>query len=275
MRELSGDEGGAQIAWLVGDDLPAGGGIPGGCGFDLESGWDASAWVLNAVYENPEMPDMTHHELHRQAIELGLREPTMVGEINLDEVTVTTGQTLGFAERPGRGWRRLRWTDIGGRSGFEFWAVSGRWPDLHYTPQDEWDDPAVFPPASGPRIGPTGQSSWPVTLLPPTEGSLDEDSLHALIDLLGRHTCPAALALCDFYFGCPPLRDGPRMFTGHLDEVQPLVDDFGYTPNNIWPADRSWLVYTDHDLSATRVSGSAELITALTTADGLDAVLCG
>jgi hypothetical protein len=90
-----------------------------------------------------------------------------------------------------------------------------------------------------------------------------------------RHTCPAALALCDFYFGCPPLRDGPRMFTGHLDEVQPLVDDFGYTPNNIWPADRSWLVYTDHDLSATRVSGSAELITALTTADGLDAVLCG
>ena len=64
------------------------------------------AWVLNAVYENPEMPDMTHHELHRQAIELGLREPTMVGEINLDELTVTTGQTLGFAERPDGSWRR-------------------------------------------------------------------------------------------------------------------------------------------------------------------------
>ena len=145
----------------------------------------------------------------------------------------------------------MRWTDIGRRPGFEFWAVSGRWPDLHYTPQDEWEDPAIFPPASGPRIGPTEQSSWPVTLLPPTEGSLDEDSLHALMDVLARHTSPAALGFCDFYFGCPPLRDGPRMFTGPVNDVRSLVDELGYSPNNIWPADRSWLVYTDHDLSAT------------------------
>jgi len=55
-------------------------------------GWDASLWILNAVYENPEMPaDMTHHEVHRQAIDLGLRQPTVVGDVNLDELTVTTG----------------------------------------------------------------------------------------------------------------------------------------------------------------------------------------
>jgi len=114
-----------------------------------------------------------------------------------------------------------------------------------------------------------------VTLLPPAAGSLDEESLRALVAVLSRHTPPAALAHCDFFFGCPPLYDGPRMFTGHLREVRSLVDDTGYTPNNFWPADRSWLVYTDHDLCATRVSGSIELIAALRAADGLDSVLCG
>lgn len=276
MRALSDGEARPRIAWLAGEDLPADRGIPGGTGFDPVTGWDASLWVLNAVYENPEMPaDMTHHELHQRAIELGLRQPTMVGEVNLDELAVTTGQSLGFAELPGRSWRRLRWAEVGKRAGFGFWAVSGRWPDLHYIPQEQWDDPAVIPPASGPRIGPTEQSSWPVALLPPTEGSLDEESLQALIRVLSHHTPAAALAHCDFYFGCPPLRDGPRMFTGHLHEVRSLIDENGFTPNNLWPADRSWLVYTDYDLCATRVSGSAKLMAALTAADGIDSVLCG
>jgi hypothetical protein len=112
VRDLSDDEGGSRIAWLAREDLPAGGGIPGGCGFDLETGWAASLWVLNAVYENPEMPpDMTHHELHQKVIELGVREPTVVNGVNLDELTVTTGQSLGFVELPGEPWRRVRWAD--------------------------------------------------------------------------------------------------------------------------------------------------------------------
>jgi hypothetical protein len=276
VRDLSDDEGRSRIAWLAGDYLPAGGGIPGGCGFDLETGWAASLWVLNAVYENPEMPpDMTHHELHQRAIELGLREPTVVNGVNLDELMVTTGQSLGFVELPGGSWRRVRWAEVGRRADFEFWAVSGRWPNQRYVPQEQWDDPAVLPPGSDPRIGPTEQSSWPVALLPPAQGSLDEESLQALVAVLSRHTPPAALAHCDFFFGCPPLCEGRRMFSGHLREVRSLVDDTGYTPNNFWPADRSWLVYTDHDLCATRVSGSIELIAALTAADGLDSVLCG
>lgn len=276
VHDLSDDEARPRISWLAGADLPEDRGIPGGTGFDLTTGWDASLWVLNAVYENPELPaDLTHHEVHQRAIDMGLRQPTMVGEVNLDELTVTTGQSLGFAELPGGLWRRLRWEEVGRRPGFGFWAVSGRWPDLHYTLQEQWDDPAVMPLASGPRIGPTEQSSWPVALLPPAEGSLDEESLQALITMLSRHTPPMALAHCDFYFGCPPLRDGPRMFTGHLHEVRSLAGNIGYTPNNMWPADRSWLVYTDYDLCATRVSGSATLIAALAAADNLDSVLCG
>jgi hypothetical protein len=275
VRDLSDGEARPRISWLAGEDLSADHGIPGGTGFDLVSGWEASLWVLNAVYENPEMPvDMTHHDVHQRAMEMGLRQPTMVGEVNLDELTITTGQSLGFAQRPGGSWRRLRWAEVGRRPGFGFWAVSGRWPDLQYTPQQHWEDPAVIPPASGPRIGPTEQSSWPIALLPPTEGSLDEESLHALIAVLNDHTAPTMLAHCDFYFGCPPLRDGPRMFTGHLKDLRSLVDDLGYTPNNMWAADRSWLVYTDYDLCSTRVSGSAKLIAALSAADTLDSVRC-
>jgi len=35
------------------------------------------------------------------------------------------------------------------------------------------------------------------------------------------------------------------------------------TPSNLWPDDRSWFVYTDADLMATKVKGSAALIAAL------------
>jgi hypothetical protein len=47
-----------------------------------------------------------------------------------------------------------------------------------------------------------------------------------------------------------------------------------FTPNNIWPADRSWFIYTDSDLLATRISGSTELIAALRADDDLDTVRC-
>jgi hypothetical protein len=60
VRALGDGEASPRIAWLACEDLPADRGIPGGTGFDLVAGWEASLWVLNAVYENPEMPtDMT------------------------------------------------------------------------------------------------------------------------------------------------------------------------------------------------------------------------
>ncbi len=74
------------------------------------------------------------------------------------------------------------------RVGFEFWAVTGRWPHLSFTPQAHWDDPTVMPAASRPRVGLTHGRSWPVNILPPTEGSLDEESLLAIITVLSHHT---------------------------------------------------------------------------------------
>ncbi|OHU31655.1 hypothetical protein BKG76_00080 [Mycobacteroides franklinii] len=277
MIELDDAAAGTRISWIARDDMPADGGCPGGTGFDPAEGWAASVWVLNAIYENPELSDaITHHELHHRAIELGLREPTMVGEMNLDENTITTGHSLGFAERPGAPWRRVRWAGLGRRDGFGFWAVSGRWPDLHYTPQEHWDDPVTIPAASWPRIDTVGQSSWPANMLPPAEGALDEQSLQALTTVLGEYTADDAITQCDFYFGCPPfMREGPKIFTGHLEELRSLVNEVDFTPSNFWPANRSWFVYTDYDLWATRVSGSPDLIDALMKSEDLDTVRCG
>jgi hypothetical protein len=52
---------------------------------------------------------------------------------------------------------------------------------------------------------------------------------------------------------------------GSLMEAAGLVEGRGLTstPSNLWPNDRSWFVYTDADLMATKVSGSAALIATL------------
>jgi hypothetical protein len=35
------------------------------------------------------------------------------------------------------------------------------------------------------------------------------------------------------------------------------------TPDNVWPADRSWLLTTDWDLWGTRVAGSPDVVASL------------
>jgi hypothetical protein len=66
----------------------------------------------------------------------------------------------------------------------------------------------------------------------------------------------------------------PHKFQGTLAEAITQYDDQSQrgAPNNIWPTDRSWLVYTDCDLWATKVSGSADLITSLLIDDDLETV---
>lgn len=267
--------------WLAGDEWPAVyGSGPGATGYDPDDVGDAAVWVLHAVYERLDMPPgMTHHELHHQAIAAGLREPLIVGDVDLDDVTITTGQTLGFQERPPAGWSRVSWRAVGDRDGFEFWAIDGRWPKLHYTPRSQWTDPDVIPADAGPRLGLTADDSWPVSILPPPQGSLDEESLLALIDVLGASTDPEALRDCAAYYGpVAYMGEGATVYAGELTGLPALVTSHqgaALTPNNVWPADQSWLVYTDYDLEATRVRGPSSLIDALCADDRLDIVRCG
>lgn len=276
MRTLEADESAHRMRWLCDDTWPP---KDGSTGFDPTGPWPAAAWVLNAMYERDDMPaDLTHHELHQQAIAAGLEEPAIVGGVNLDEATVTTGVGLGFAEKPPPPWRRLTWSDLGNRDGFVFWAVDGVYPELRFTPQADWDDPAVIPAGSWPLVRPTELPSWPVCFLPPAEGSLDAESLDGLIAVLRQLTAPEALADCGFYYGPVAfMREGATVYAGDLRDLPSLVRSqrgTQLTPNNVWPADHTWLIYTDYDLCATRVSGSYELVDALCEHRDLDTVRC-
>lgn len=276
LRELDADESARRTRWLCGDSWPP---TEGHTGFDRIAGWPAAAWILNAVYERDDIPaGLTHQDLRQSSIDAGIQSPTMINGVNLDEVAVTTGMTLGFAERPPMPWRRLSWADLGGRDGFGSWAVDGEWPQLRYRAHGDWGDPAVMPADSWPRLGPDGHSSWPVNLLPPTEGSLDEASLLALITVLARHTTDENVRECLFYYGSVPFMvQGATVYSGDLFDLLPLIRSqrgTRLTPSNFWPSDHSWFVYTDYDLWATRVSGSQALIDALTEDGELDTIRC-
>ena len=264
------------MRWLCGDTWPPDTGF---LGFDPAGPWPAAAWVLNAIYQRDDMPaNLTHHEQHQQAIAAGLKQPAIVGGVNLDEASIVTGGDLGFAERPPAPWRRLTWSELGRREGFGFWGVDRQRHKLRFRPQADWEDPCLMPAAAWPAVGPAEQLSWPVSLLPPTEGSLDAESLDGLIAVLARHTAAQALADCGFYYGAVAFtREGATVFAGDLRDLPTLVRSARgqqLTPNNIWPTDHSWLTYTDYDLNATRVSGSPELIEALCGHKDLDTVRC-
>lgn len=141
-------------------------------GYDVLGQWETSTRVLHPMYENPEAPEeLSHADLRSGAIRAGKMQPALIGGVDLDERTTTTGVTLGRSDAPGPPWRRLRWSELAARE----------------------DQPLA--------LGEIG-------------------SLYDHADVTG-------------------------------------------SPSNIWPEDRSWVVWTDHDLWGTRVRGSASLIQAL------------
>jgi hypothetical protein len=80
-------------------------------GYDT-TGWDASTRILHAVYKNPSLTGPgTHDDLHRRRLIAGDTAPVIIGEVDLDEATTVTGTQLGFVIRPGKPWRRVRWTE--------------------------------------------------------------------------------------------------------------------------------------------------------------------
>lgn len=142
-----------QLQWLVssaGEEEVA--------GYDL-NGWSASTWILHAMYEDPALRGLgTHDDLHNRRLDAGDIAPLIIGDVNLEEGTTITGTALGFVIRPGHEWLRVSWMDYLDRS-------PGRGLDCEYPPCHRW-----FPPGS-----------WPVSIEPPPEGSLDEESLAALV----------------------------------------------------------------------------------------------
>lgn len=237
MRRLAASA--ADVAWLAAR-----------ADRDLRSGldavaWPRSVWIVHAMYELPAAGGVpSFHELRQRRLEQGLEMAVTVGSINLDQEAVATGVPLGYAGRPGPEWRRLRWDQLAGRLGTSL--VDNQYPPCH-----RW-----FP-----------YRSWPANLQPPCEGSLDEETLARLMGLLAAYSPEGTQTRCLAYYS--PLAcggwDAVTLFDGLLTDIPTVIDPAQGrpgSPSNIWPQDRSWLVYTDWDLWATRLSGSSALVDA-------------
>lgn len=107
-----------------------------------------------------------------------------------------------------------------------------------------------------------GNLHWPDIEV--EEGVFGGESLAALLDIVGELSGPDVA--CFAYYGMVPANEYESLtvLEGTLSAIGGLTgneDSFwGLSPSNWWPADRSWFVWTDYDLTATRVSGSRELI---------------
>ena len=199
---------GKETAWLGG--VESGGAVTG---FDPE-GWEASIWIAHAMYELPGMDvDYTHDDAHKARLATGIEEPTIIGSVNLDEVFTVTGGQLGLVGRPSEGWVRIRWSELAARMGTSM-------DDQEFPPCFKW-----FP-----------YRSWPASMEPPPEGSLDEISLNGLIPhLVGAaraDECVAAYGLV----AAGALVDATRCFGGPISRVKELIDQSEWrigTPSNI------------------------------------------
>lgn len=219
-----------------------------------------AAWVLNTMYEHERGPAGTTYHEHRQArLAEGSVKPVTVGGVDLETATVTTGGGLGRAEHPGPGWRRLRWADLAERVG----------------------DPVVpdglLP---GHRRFPSVKKggSWPLGLIPPTEGSLDRETWTRLITVLTEHSAAGPDTPCLAYYSPAVLGfhdlENLVVRAGRLGAAGSLYDhpDVGFSPSNLWAEDRSWCLGTDYDLWGTKVAGPPELIEALLDDAEIEAV---
>jgi hypothetical protein len=80
--------------------------------------------------------------------------------------------------------------------------------------------------------------------------------------------------MCSCYYSplAGRLGEEPMTLEGPLSEVVSTSLKQRFTPNNIWPDDRSWFVFTDADLWATKVSGSLELTKDLVQTGELETI---
>ncbi|MFE6051862.1 hypothetical protein ACFQ6N_13975 [Kitasatospora sp. NPDC056446] len=111
--------------------------------------------------------------------------------------------------------------------------------------------------------------SWPLGIVPPTEGSLDRETWERLLAVLAA-SCPGGPdTRCFAYYN--PLMLGADDFdnrhvrAGRLGDAGLLYDtgDADFSPSTLWAADGSWVLCTDCDLWATKVAGPPALVEAL------------
>jgi hypothetical protein len=105
------------------------------------------------------------------------------------------------------------------------------------------------------------------------EGSLDDESYLRLTEALLAHSGNVDVVA---YYCLLALKtwETPAVFEGRLDEMPSLLQSSNLrsptTPQNWWPRDRSWVVYTDWDLTTTTICASTALADRLLADDLLE-----
>jgi hypothetical protein len=211
----------------------------------VPEGFEARVRVLHAIYEMENIPSSrTHDEVEKERIARGLVPPLVVNGVNVGALTTDSGIPLGIASRR-EGSKRLHWRELAARYNVAI---------------DPTEDHALRPISMA--IG----SSWPYAMQGPPEGSLDEESLSALVNRLRRWT---GLQDCFLYYNTISVRrltreDGlePRVYRVPLDEIVSVStsEEVIGSPQSWWPEDRAWHVYTDCDLHSTVIGGSEAIV---------------
>lgn len=193
------------------------------------------------MYEADASTVRSHEDLYHERV---VRTDADAFEVeSILEPLSLTGVPLGMSRHPGDGWARLRWRSLADR-------LDVNLERQVVPPSTQW-----FP-----------YRRWPASIQPPCEGSLDDVSLGALADVLRSHSQPESRAKCH-YLHVPTLWWNSGL--AHQIDTLERIPLFGeaetqrFSPTNFWPHDRTWFVYTDYDLCATKVSGSAALIAAV------------
>lgn len=239
MLKLSQGDAADKIGWLAEAAAESSHGAM--VGYDI-AGWGDSVWILHSMYEYVESSADAPHEAPR----------TLPGQSTGFPVDLATGIPLGYSLTPVEKWTRLRWSELASRLGLELGA------GMSNPPSDSWLPLAL-----------------PANILAPNEGQLNEEDLQSVVDVV-KTVLPETTEDCIAFFAALPTQDfdSATAYSGSLPDLQQLVrTETGHaTPSNIWPIDRTWFIYTDWDLLATKISGPVDLIDAIGASPELETI---
>ncbi|MEJ2865341.1 hypothetical protein [Actinomycetospora flava] len=204
-------------------------------------GWPAETWVLHGMWEDPEAAAL--------GIPRTLEQRWRDEHPGQDGIGILAYESTPFGEPPPAGWRRLRWSELARR--LDTPLTGGEFEGYPVPPSFGW-----FP-----------IDSWPESIQTPPEGSLDLVSAERLLAVLVEHTSGGSGARCFCFYNTldSPVPMTPVVLAGPLRAVfdAARLNPGGLTPDNIWPADRSWLLWSDYDLWGTRLIGSVDVVAAV------------
>lgn len=230
-----------ELDWLVAQDSD------GFLGY-APLGWPAETWVLHTMWEDPTAADP-------RTVEERWREE-YPGERGIG---VLAYESAPFNVFPPPEWRRLRWRELADRLGEPL--TGGIVDDYPIPPCFRW----------------FSIRSWPESIWNPSEGTIDATAGERLIELLADHSADGFETTCFCFYDIltsPDLMER-LVLTGPLHAVFDAArhsETGNPTPANIWPADRSWLLWTNYDLWGTRLIGSPEIVAGVEADPELETV---